>query len=49
VAQVDHLVDPATEEVGAVGHRKTPRNQRAENQNLGEMLSDNSPKVVSDQ
>jgi hypothetical protein len=49
MAQIDHLVDAASEEIGGVAHRKTPRKPQQNSRNLGEMLSENCLKVVYDQ
>jgi hypothetical protein len=49
MAQIDHLVDAASEEIGGAAHRKTPRKPQQNSRKLGEMLAENDPKVVSDQ
>jgi hypothetical protein len=38
MAQIDHLVDAASEEIGGAAHRKTPRKPQQNSRKLGEML-----------
>jgi hypothetical protein len=47
--QVEHLVDTASEEIGGLADRKTPRTPPRYGRNLGETIAQTSQTIVSDQ